>query len=108
MSSVVPLSSAPLADTITTSITHQDPERNRVVQETSVPQQSQHSTTLLRSKTEAAHSEQVKRVWDPLLTPVEAAELLRIHPKTALRLARCHGIPAIRLGKHWRFRTCDL
>lgn len=55
-----------------------------------------------------SQSTQVKRVWEPLLTPIEAAELLRIHPKTALRLARCHGIPAIRLGKHWRFRTCDL
>ncbi len=54
------------------------------------------------------HNEQVKRVWEPLLTPIEAADLLRIHPKTALRLARGHGIPAIRLGKHWRFRACDL
>ena len=50
----------------------------------------------------------LKKVWEPLLTPIEAAELLRIHPKTALRLARNHGIPAIRLGKHWRFRACDL
>ena len=56
----------------------------------------------------STHDAQIKRVWEPLLTPIEAAELLRIHPKTALRLARCHGIPAIRLGKHWRFRTCDL
>jgi excisionase family DNA binding protein len=55
-----------------------------------------------------SHDIQVTRVWEPLLTPYEAAELLRIHPKTALRLARSHGIPAIRLGKHWRFRTCDL
>jgi excisionase family DNA binding protein len=50
----------------------------------------------------------LKQVWEPLLTPIEAADLLRIHPKTALRLARSHGIPAIRLGKHWRFRACDL
>lgn len=55
-----------------------------------------------------SHSIPVKQVWEPLLTPIEAADLLRIHPKTALRLARCHGIPAIRLGKHWRFRACDL
>ena len=56
----------------------------------------------------SSHDTQVKRVWEPLLTPIEAADLLRIHPKTALRLARSHGIPAIRLGKHWRFRACDL
>jgi excisionase family DNA binding protein len=59
-------------------------------------------------ETETSHDVQVQRVWEPLLTPIEAADLLRIHPKTALRLARSHGIPAIRLGKHWRFRTCDL
>ena len=58
--------------------------------------------------TNSTNDVQVKRVWEPLLTPIEAADLLRIHPKTALRLARCHGIPAIRLGKHWRFRACDL
>jgi excisionase family DNA binding protein len=57
---------------------------------------------------ETSHDIQVKRVWEPLLTPIEAADLLRIHPKTALSLARRHSIPAIRLGKHWRFRTCDL
>ena len=59
-------------------------------------------------ETETSHDIQVKRAWEPLLTPIEAADLLRIHPKTALRLARSHGLPAIRLGKHWRFRTCDL
>ena len=57
---------------------------------------------------DSSHDTHVKRVWEPLLTPIEAAELLRIHPKTALRLARRHGIPAIRLGKHWRSRACDL
>jgi excisionase family DNA binding protein len=57
---------------------------------------------------ESSHDSQVKRVWEPLLTPIEAAQLLRIHCKTALKLARSHGIPAIRLGKHWRFRACDL
>jgi excisionase family DNA binding protein len=49
-----------------------------------------------------------KHIWEPLLTPIEAAQMLRIHPKTALRLARAHSLPAIRLGKHWRFRQCDL
>ncbi len=49
-----------------------------------------------------------KRTWEPLLTPIEAAERLRCHPKTALRLARAHRLPAVRLGKHWRFRESDL
>jgi excisionase family DNA binding protein len=46
--------------------------------------------------------------WMPLLTPIECAELLRCHPKTTLKLAREHKLPAIRLGRHWRFRKCDL
>jgi excisionase family DNA binding protein len=43
-----------------------------------------------------------------LLTPAEAAGHLRIHPKTVNRMARHGTIPAIRLGKHWRFRFADL
>ena len=46
--------------------------------------------------------------WEPLLTPEEVAAYLRVHPKTAIRLARKHIIPAMRLGKHWRFRGSDL
>jgi excisionase family DNA binding protein len=46
--------------------------------------------------------------WEPLQTPNEAAAYLRVHPKTAIRLARERQIPALRLGKHWRFRRSDL
>lgn len=46
--------------------------------------------------------------WEPLLTPEEAAAYLRIHPKTVIRMARNRTIPALRLGKHWRFRRSDL
>jgi excisionase family DNA binding protein len=46
--------------------------------------------------------------WEPLKTPQEAAAYLRIHPKTAIRMARNRQLPAIRLGKHWRFRSSDL
>jgi len=46
--------------------------------------------------------------WEPLLTPVEAAAFLRLHEKTVIRMARQRKIPAIRLGKHWRFRKSDL
>jgi len=48
------------------------------------------------------------KAWEPLQTPQEAAAYLRVHPKTAIRLARERRIPAIRLGKHWRFRRADL
>lgn len=46
--------------------------------------------------------------WERLLTPSEAAAFLRIHQKTTIRMARERRIPAIRLGKHWRFRSVDL
>ena len=46
--------------------------------------------------------------WEPLRTPMEAAEFLQLHPKTVVRMARNKTIPAIRLGKHWRFRSSDL
>lgn len=43
-------------------------------------------------------------VFEPFLTPKEAAALVQYHPKTLLKMARAGQIPAIRLGKHWRFR----
>jgi excisionase family DNA binding protein len=47
--------------------------------------------------------------FEPLLTPAEAAEFyLKIHPKTLIRMAREGSIPALRLGKHWRFRVSDV
>jgi excisionase family DNA binding protein len=46
--------------------------------------------------------------WEPLQTPEEAAAYLRVHSKTVIRMARTQMIPALRLGKHWRFRSSDL
>jgi excisionase family DNA binding protein len=52
---------------------------------------------------------EVGSLWEPLRTPKEAAEFLRVHEKTAIRYAREKRIPAIRLGgKLWRFRSSDL
>jgi excisionase family DNA binding protein len=56
----------------------------------------------------AAGGSQPERNWEPLLTPIEAAELLRLRPKTALRITCSHDVPAIRLGINWRFRCSDL
>jgi len=38
-----------------------------------------------------------------LLDSAEAAQLLRIHPKTLQRMARKGQIPAMQIGKLWRF-----
>jgi excisionase family DNA binding protein len=47
-------------------------------------------------------------VFEPLLDSEEAAELLRIHPKTLQRMARNRQIRGIQVGKLWRFRASDL
>ena len=46
--------------------------------------------------------------FEPLLDSVEAASLLRMHPKTLQKLARRGDILGRRKGKYWRFRISDL
>jgi excisionase family DNA binding protein len=46
--------------------------------------------------------------FEPLLDSVQAAELLRIHPKTLQRMARNGEIVATQIGKLWRFRASEL
>ena len=47
-------------------------------------------------------------VFEPLLDSMEAAQLLRIHPKTLQRMARRGEITGIQIGKLWRFRASAL
>jgi excisionase family DNA binding protein len=46
--------------------------------------------------------------FEPLLDSVEAAALLRIHPKTLQKMARRGTIQGRHIGKCWRFRASDL
>lgn len=46
--------------------------------------------------------------FEPLLDEVQAGELLGLHPKTVQRLARQEELPAIRIGRYWRFRASAL
>jgi excisionase family DNA binding protein len=46
--------------------------------------------------------------FEPLITSEKAAQLLGIHPKTLQQMAREGRIPAVRVGKYWRFRNSDL
>lgn len=46
--------------------------------------------------------------FEPLLDSDEAADLLRIHPKTLQKMARNGQIHGIQVGKLWRFRASDL
>ncbi len=47
-------------------------------------------------------------VFEPLLDSDEAAQLLRIHPKTLQRMARHGEVSGIQVGKLWRFRASEL
>ncbi len=48
------------------------------------------------------------RTFEPLLDLAEAARLLRIHPKTLRVKARRGIIPAVQIGRVWRFRASML
>lgn len=46
--------------------------------------------------------------FEPLLDPKAAATLVGIHNKTLIRLARAGSVPAMKIGKLWRFRASQL
>lgn len=47
--------------------------------------------------------------FEPLIDSEEAAGLLGgIHPKTLQKMARQGKVPAVRVGKFWRFRKTEL
>ena len=45
---------------------------------------------------------------NPLLRPLQAAQMLGINRYTLERMAREQYVPAIKIGKLWRFRQSDL
>lgn len=48
------------------------------------------------------------RDFEPLLNLEEAAAILGMHWKTLERLARNRKVPALKVGKRWRFRLSSL
>jgi excisionase family DNA binding protein len=43
-----------------------------------------------------------------LLTSKEASEVLKIHPKVLERMAKRGEVPALKVGKFWRYRASSL
>jgi excisionase family DNA binding protein len=50
----------------------------------------------------------VRLVSERVVTVEEAAESLRLHPKTVLRMIREGRLPAVRVGKSYRIRGADV
>jgi excisionase family DNA binding protein len=48
------------------------------------------------------------REFEPLLNLTEAAEVLGMHWKTLERMARNKKVPALKVGKRWKFRLSSL
>jgi excisionase family DNA binding protein len=57
-------------------------------------------------KTEELHTR--GSLFEPLIDLGTAAGLLGIHPKTLQRMARAGEVPAVRVGRYWRFRASEL
>lgn len=48
------------------------------------------------------------RAFEPLIDVPRASALLKLHEKTVQAMCRSGVLPAIRLGKYWRFRVSTL
>jgi excisionase family DNA binding protein len=59
-------------------------------------------------RTGSQHAMEAPQSFEQLLTLKEAAPLLGMHWKTLEILARRGEIPAVKLGKRWRFRVSAL
>ena len=66
------------------------------------------SSTVIDYKREGPQADKNDGGFEPLLDVSEAAKLLRIHPKTLRVKARRGVIPAIQIGRVWRFRASAL
>ena len=65
-----------------------------------------------RIQAQSAHNgrtpSMTERSFEPLLDTEEAARLLRMHPRTLRAKARTGAIPAVLVGRRWRFRVSAL
>ncbi len=55
-----------------------------------------------------SHSSGVSHAIEVLLTSKEASQVLKIHPKVLERMAKRGEVPALKIGKFWRYRATAL
>jgi excisionase family DNA binding protein len=66
------------------------------------------SSTVIDYKREGIQSDNSDAGFERLLDVAEAARLLRMHPRTLRTKARKRTIPAVQVGRRWRFRASAL
>ena len=54
------------------------------------------------------HSSVAASGMEVLLTSKEASQVLKIHPKVLERMAKRGEVPALKVGKFWRYRATAL
>lgn len=79
--------------------------RQSEVQESLVTLQS---TSSLPVSDEGRHASGVTHGIEILLTSKEASQVLKIHPKVLERMAKRGEVPALKVGKFWRYRATTL
>ena len=47
-------------------------------------------------------------IVEPLINAVEASQILKLHPVTVREMAARQELPALKIGKVWRFRASSL
>ena len=62
----------------------------------------------MNSVSKTQNMQSVQCAFEPLLSDIQAGQLLALHPKTVQRLARSGELPAIHIGRYWRFRVTAL
>jgi excisionase family DNA binding protein len=74
-----------------------------------MPENLSHTTHAQSAHTDKQEpSAPTEKRFEPLLDAEEAARLLRLHPGTLRSKARKKQIPAIQVGRRWRFRVSAL
>ena len=86
--------------------------RFATLEEKEAEQQRNHATTESLSSlqgSDAGHlSRDISVGVEALLTSKEASQVLKIHPKVLERMAKRGDVPALKVGKFWRYRATAL
>ena len=84
-----------------------------VVLEDALPETNERQTAL-KSQSPLSGSELHRHLsgasngMEALLTSKEASQVLKIHPKVLERMAKRGEVPALKVGKFWRYRATTL